>query len=205
MNNYYCKDIDWVIIMKVVSFVNMKGGVGKTTLAVNIADFLTSRHAKKVLLIDVDPQFNATQCLINGDVNFKKASQFLREYRNFAVHGAIVSGTSNNAYDLIGVLPSLLKDNDIFQSNVQLVQFAEDVLALDIPRWEKKSRNEIIGLIICEVEDVNKERLDTLTKWAANILKNKTQVREMQSKAKTSGNMFSWNETIQKLVGEENE
>lgn len=67
MNNYYCKDIDWVIIMKVVSFVNMKGGVGKTTLAVNIADFLTSRHAKKVLLIDVDPQFNATQCLINGD------------------------------------------------------------------------------------------------------------------------------------------
>lgn len=53
--------------MKVVSFVNMKGGVGKTTLAVNIADFLTSRHAKKVLLIDVDPQFNATQCLINGD------------------------------------------------------------------------------------------------------------------------------------------
>ncbi len=53
--------------MKVVSFVNMKGGVGKTTLAVNIADFLTKRNFKKVLLIDVDPQFNATQCLLNGD------------------------------------------------------------------------------------------------------------------------------------------
>ena len=53
--------------MKVISFVNMKGGVGKTTLAVNIADFLANRHAKEVLLIDVDPQFNATQCLINGD------------------------------------------------------------------------------------------------------------------------------------------
>lgn len=53
--------------MKVVSFVNMKGGVGKTTLAVNIADFLTHRHSKKVLLVDVDPQFNATQCMINGD------------------------------------------------------------------------------------------------------------------------------------------
>ena len=137
----------------------------------------------------------------NKDLNFKKASQFLREYRNWAVHGAIVSGTSNNAYNLIGVLPSLLKDNDIFQNNAQLVQFAEEVLALSIPRWEKKSRNEII----CEVEDVNKERLDILTKWAANILKNKTEVREMQSKAKTSGNMFSWNETIQKLVGKENE
>lgn len=143
----------------------------------------------------------------NKDLNFKKASIFLREYRKFAVHGAIVSGTSSNAYDLIGVLPSLLKDNEIFQGNTQLVQFAEEVLALDIPRWEKKSRNEIIGLIVCEVEDVNvnKERLDTLTKWAANILKNKTRVREMQSKAKTTGNLFSWNETIQKLVGEDNE
>ena len=141
----------------------------------------------------------------NKEINFKKASQFLSEYRNFSVHDAIVSGTSNSAYDLIGVLPSLLKDNDIFQNNAQLVQFAEEVLALDISRWEKRSRNEIIGLIICEVEDVNKERLDTLTKWTANILKNKTQVRELQRKAKTSGNLLSWNETIQKIVGAENE
>ena len=53
--------------MKVISFVNMKGGVGKTTLAVNMADFLVKRHSKRVLLVDVDPQFNATQCLLNGD------------------------------------------------------------------------------------------------------------------------------------------
>ncbi len=52
--------------MVVVSFVNMKGGVGKTTLAVNMADFLVKRYSKKVLLIDVDPQFNATQCLLQG-------------------------------------------------------------------------------------------------------------------------------------------
>lgn len=53
--------------MVIVSFVNMKGGVGKTTLAVNMADFLVKRHSKRVLIIDVDPQFNATQCLLNGD------------------------------------------------------------------------------------------------------------------------------------------
>ena len=55
------------------------------------------------------------------------------------------------------------------------------------------------------MEDVNQERLDSLTKRVANILKNKVKIREMQSKAKTSGNLFSWNETIQKIVGEENE
>ncbi len=62
--------------MKIISVVNMKGGVGKTTLAVNIADFLTKRHSKRVLLVDVDPQFNATQCLISGDdfINYIKGN-----------------------------------------------------------------------------------------------------------------------------------
>lgn len=53
--------------MKVISFINMKGGVAKTTLAVNVADCLVRREKKRVLLIDVDPQFNATQCLMNGE------------------------------------------------------------------------------------------------------------------------------------------
>lgn len=50
--------------MKVISFINMKGGVGKSTLATNVADCLATREGKKVLFIDIDPQFNATQCLM---------------------------------------------------------------------------------------------------------------------------------------------
>ncbi len=52
--------------MKVISFVNMKGGVAKTTLAVNVADCLVRRHGARVLIADLDPQFNATQTLISG-------------------------------------------------------------------------------------------------------------------------------------------
>lgn len=142
----------------------------------------------------------------NKGMNFKGASRFLMEYRNLVMHNNTISNTGNsNAYGLIGVLPSLLKDTEIFQSNSQLVQFAEEVLSLRIPRWEKKSRNEIIGLIICEVEDVNKERLDTITQWASRILRNKNRVRDLQYNAKNSGNLFSWNDTIQKLIGEDNE
>ncbi len=53
--------------MKTISLINMKGGVGKTTLSVNIADCLSRRYGKKVLLIDVDPQYNATQCLMKAE------------------------------------------------------------------------------------------------------------------------------------------
>jgi len=51
---------------KIVSFINMKGGVGKTTLSVNIGYTLAKQFGKKVLLIDIDPQMNATQYTLKG-------------------------------------------------------------------------------------------------------------------------------------------
>lgn len=44
----------------------MKGGVGKTTLTANLAIGLSSLHDKKVLLVDLDPQFNLTQYLMHS-------------------------------------------------------------------------------------------------------------------------------------------
>lgn len=53
--------------MKSIVFFNNKGGVGKTTLACNIASFL-SLQGHKVLIIDADPQCNATQSILKEEI-----------------------------------------------------------------------------------------------------------------------------------------
>ena len=51
-----------------VSLVNLKGGVGKTALSVNLAYALSEWHEKRVLVVDMDPQFNTTQHLLEEEV-----------------------------------------------------------------------------------------------------------------------------------------
>lgn len=53
--------------MKTISFINMKGGVGKTTSVVEIGSILAKDHGKAVLVIDMDPQTNASFSLMGLD------------------------------------------------------------------------------------------------------------------------------------------
>ena len=53
--------------MAVVSIINFKGGVGKTTMTLALSDFLSSLYRKRVLLIDLDPQANLTIACIGDE------------------------------------------------------------------------------------------------------------------------------------------
>ena len=75
-----------------IAMLNMKGGVGKTTLAVNIAGALAKLQDSRVLLIDLDPQYNATQYL----VDVKRFPDYVngKEPTVLDIMGGVVEGRS---------------------------------------------------------------------------------------------------------------
>jgi chromosome partitioning protein len=51
-----------LIVTRIYTFVNQKGGVGKTTTSINLGAYLAVFN-QRVLVVDLDPQANATSCL----------------------------------------------------------------------------------------------------------------------------------------------
>ena len=100
----------------VVSLINLKGGVGKTTTTVQLAECLVSEFNDRVLVIDLDPQTNATISLIDekkwGDLNDHRqtiAQLFLDKLEDtevFHIDTAIQDGVSNLKLENLSLLPS---------------------------------------------------------------------------------------------------
>ncbi|EHC18664.1 ParA family protein [Fischerella thermalis] len=64
----------------VIATANMKGGVGKTTLSVNIATCLAKEHGKRVLVLDLDSQISATLSLMSP-MEFAKRRKNRKTFR----------------------------------------------------------------------------------------------------------------------------
>jgi chromosome partitioning protein len=113
---------------KIIAITNQKGGVGKTTTAINLASALAILD-KKVLLIDADPQSNSTSGLGIQEENF-----------SYTLYDVMMNGIAIEEAITNTEVPNL----DILASTIDLV--GAEVELVNVEDREYAMRKSIIGI-----------------------------------------------------------
>jgi chromosome partitioning protein len=125
-------------VTRIVTVANQKGGVGKTDLSVNLACYVAST-GKKVLLIDMDPQSNATDYLSSQQASLSTANLLLDK------HVTLGQTIGKTQYENLHLVPSS-----------QSLSAAQIQLASDVAQMQFKLRQKLK-----KIEDYDYILIDT--------------------------------------------
>ncbi len=116
--------------MCILSIINQKGGVGKTTTSLNFASGLSLKD-KKVLLIDIDPQSSLTKTLLDEKKHHK--SDFYSSFKD------------GNGLDRL-IKKTNLKNVDLIPSSMDLINLERELI-IDEEKWDNIFEDQIKNLV----------------------------------------------------------
>ena len=120
----------------VLSFINLKGGVGKTTSAVAVAEILAHEHRKNVLVVDLDPQTNATVTLISEDrwAEMNQAGQTLAQLFQDRINEVRIKPAPKPRFDIkeaivrqVSTIDGGIARLDLLPSSLDLLEILDEL------------------------------------------------------------------------------
>jgi len=133
-------------------------------------------------------------------VDLKEIPELLRillENDNDLFSQTKYSSPNQNKNYLIGVLPTLFQDDELFKTTNDLLDFAVNVLKISLSKSAKRSRYEYIGLIVCEITSLDDDNLSNLVSALSEITGSKEKLKQFKEEKRKEN--FSWNDTIYRL------
>ena len=112
--------------------------------------------------------------------------------------GSSHTSPNPNIHFLIGILPRLFQDQMLFPTNASISDFAVEILGIPVSRYEKRSKYELIGLIVCETNELSDAKLIKLVHALSEITESETRLKKFKEERKSSD--FSWNRAIESLA-----
>lgn len=131
------------------------------------------------------------------NIDLEESANLLRDFSLGNTLSYEHKKSDSNVNDLVGILPFLFQDKELFQYNKDLIEFAENLFKIKITRPDKRTRYELIGLIVTEITKLNNNKLVKLVESISLISNDIEKLTEIK-KAKKEIN-FSWNKAISNL------
>lgn len=103
-----------------------------------------------------------------------------------------------NVVYLVGTLPTLFMNEALFPTNEEIAEFSLATLGIDIPRWQKKAKFELVGHIVCHAVSLEDRQVELLVNALTRVLENDNGTRRILSLRQEQG--MNWNEVIQDLL-----